>query len=741
MFSKKVVVCLLAAALAPPARAEEPGGVQPAAPEVVPRADGATAPASTAAAAEEEAPRERPRPGDDQQFGESISVTATRSARRTRDVPQAIAVVGKEQLEDKVVFNVKDVVAGTPGVLIESKNGGYDARLLIRGAGLKANYGVREIMVLRDGVPLTDPDSFTRLDWVDTQDVERIEIAKGPGNLFSPGSAGGAIQILSRSVFDPGADTARAAVGTYGSGNFHLRASGGVAGNALALSASYRRQDNGWRLWNEFETLQVSLKHGIELGEGGTLESEAAYTQADTQLPGVMSPALYETFVRTGEQRETSEPWRHSGRYSRTFFLNSKLERRVGGLLLKPRVYYTQWTHLHPVTGLINETEDWTRTLGTDLEAHHAHALLGGEATLVAGVTVKGQWNDDARRYEYRDLQYGATGRIATTLSDEKGALAETQRQRNVLFGVFAQETLRPHERVVVDLGLRFDRSSFRIHQNELRTYDYALARYADGDGLADIDEAFDLPAPKAGVSVRITDAASVYAAAARAAQTPSENEIVSNPDLDAAATTSYETGVKVRARSATLDLAGYWMNVRDEIVQSLVGAETTFKNAGETRKRGLEASASLRIARGLELGASWAYADYRYVEFTEVVRGTTVDHAGKRLPYVPRHQYGVFASWRHASGLRLRAQSNTWARYWMDNANTASYPGYAFLTSFGAAYALGRHEVVLDVENAFDDHYAMQAQRDATGTRDTFAAGSPRWISVGYRFGLQGAP
>ena len=32
----------------------------------------------------------------------------------------------------------------------------------------------------------------------------------------------------------------------------------------------------------------------------------------------------------TGEQRATSEPWRHSGRYSRILFLNSKLERSLG---------------------------------------------------------------------------------------------------------------------------------------------------------------------------------------------------------------------------------------------------------------------------------------------------------------------------------------------------------------------------------------------------------------------------
>ncbi len=727
MLSTKAAVYLLAAALAVPAQAEEPGAAQPAAPEPAEQKD--------------ERPDEQKK---EPRFGETISVTATRSARRTRDVPQAIAVVGKEQLEEKVVFNVRDVVQGTPGVLVDTKNGGYDARLLIRGAGLKANYGVREIMVLRDGVPLTDPDSFTRLDFVDMQDVERIEIAKGPGNLFSPGSAGGAVQILSRSVFDAGADTARASVGTFGSGTAHLRASRTVSGNALALTASYRQQDNDWRAWNEFKTAQVSLKHGLHLGGAGSLESEAAYTQADTQLPGTMNGALYQQFKQTGEQLSTSEPWKNSGRYSKIFFANSKYEQRLGDVLLKPRVYFTQWTHLHPVTGFINDTRDWTRTLGTDLEAQHGHALLGQDATLVGGVTVKGQWNPDIHRYKYRDVQYGVVPpstapKIVATLSDAEGDLMETQRQENLLYGVFAQETLRPHDRVVVDLGFRYDRSTFHVSQDEWWTYNYALGDYQavdPADRHTTVDKTFDLPAPKAGVSVRVTKAVSLYASAARASQIPSESEIGSNPDLDASVTTSYETGAKIRSAWATLDVAGYWMDVRDEIVQTVDNNYTVFTNAGRTRKRGAEVSASFRILEGIEAGASYGYADYRYVSFQEVVRGVPVDRSGNRLPYVPQQQYGVFASWKHAAGLRLRVQANTWGRYWMDNANTATYPGYAFLTSVAAGWTFGRHEVVLDVENAFDQRYAMQATRDVNG-KDAFAAGTPRYVSVGYRLGL----
>lgn len=750
MASRKAAVCLLVVALSRAARAEEPATEVPPAAGISREGEGIPEGAAPAAARDEGAPPAAaadPPPAatapEARAFGETISVTATRAPRRTRDVPQAIAVVGKEQLEDAIVFNVRDAVAGTPGVLVDTKNGGYDARLLIRGAGLKASYGVREIMLLRDGVPLTDPDSFSRLDWIDMQDVERIEISKGPGNLFSPGSAGGAIQIISRSVFDPGADTAEAGLGTLGSANLHLRSSGTVRGNALALTASFRQQDNPWRLWNAFDSRQVSLKHGLELSGGGTLESEVAYTEADLQLPGAMDRALYERFVATGVQRETSEAWRHSGRYSRIVFLNSKLERRAGAFVLKPRVYVNQWTHLHPVTGFINDTEDWTRTAGTDLEAQHEHEVAGVRGVLVAGVTARARWNDDVRRFEYRDVVRAGgaeTGRILSTLSDAKGDLMETQGQRNVLVGLFAQESLRLHDRVILDLGLRLDRSRFRVRQDERVRYDYGAGDYVPGGGVSITDRTFDLPAPKAGVSVRVTRAVSVYGSAARAAQVPSESEIVSNPGLGASAATAFEAGVKVRAAALTLDLAAYRMSVTDEIVASVVSGRTVFQNAGETDKRGLEAAASVRVGYGVEAGASWAYADYTYVHFTERAGAETADRSGNRLPYVPRHQHGAFASWRHPIGLRLRVRTNTWGRYWLDNANSETYAGYAFVTGLGAAWAFGRHELILDVQNVLDERYAMQVVKDTSG-RVTYSAGTPRSIAVGYRFGPGGRP
>jgi len=248
---------------------------------------------------------------------DTVSVTATRVERETKNIPSAVSVIDEEQIEQVRMFNITDALKEAPGVLINSSNGGYDARLIIRGAGLKANYGIREVMLLRDGVPITDPDSFTRLDFLDTQDIERVEVTKGPGNLYAAGSSGGTVQIVSKSVFDMKSNNYKFGLGDNGLFNLHARLAKDISEDqAIALTFSHRELDNDWRRWNEFDTTQIGLKHGMFFGDDNVWESELSYSKADLQLPGSMDDADYTIFKRTGEQVDNDSARKNSGRYS-----------------------------------------------------------------------------------------------------------------------------------------------------------------------------------------------------------------------------------------------------------------------------------------------------------------------------------------------------------------------------------------------------------------------------------------
>jgi iron complex outermembrane receptor protein len=662
-----------------------------------------------------------------------VTVTATREARPTAEVPQAISAVDKTALSGKKMFNLKEALQEIPGVLIDSDHGAYDARLIIRGAGLSAPYGIREITVLRDGVPLSDPDSLTRLDMFDTQDIERIEVAKGPGNLFAAGSAGGVIQIISKSVFDDTANTFKAGFGSDGARLLHLRYGGMVSDNqALALTVSRRQVDNNWRSWNHFDTTQTSLKHGIDFGGGSVLESEIAYGEANSQLPGKVNDALYAQFKATGRQDQTSEPWKNSGRYSKTWFLNTRLEQRLGDVTLKPRLYYNAYTAYHPITGAINETESWVSNLGTDLEADWRHA----QGSLVGGITARREREPDSRKFEYADITT-ANGRITSTLSDRKGNLAEIDDSTTLLKGAYIQESWRPGERWIIDLGMRYDIARYDDANMQYRQYDYASGRYVDGAGATSVKKTFNLPAPKLAVSYRVNPWLHLFGMMARAGQLPSFDQLSQNHDLDAAISTNYEVGLKGRARNWSFDTSIYLNRVSKDIIQQNNGGVTDYLNAGKTEKKGFEFAGSYAFDSGWEAGGYFSYSDYRYKEFTEPVRvgATTVnmDRSGNALPFIPRLQYGLFAGWKQG-GWRVRASANTWGSYWMDSANTQRYGGWAWVTNLAAGYQWHQHSLMLNVDNLFDKRYAVEATKDTTG-KVTYTLAMPRSIMLTYRY------
>src|SRR5574344_1208366 len=255
---------------------------------------------------------------------DTVSVTATKYAKATKDISESITVVDEKTIEDKNILNVQDALQTIPGVIAESTSNSPSPKLIIRGAGLKARFGVREIMVMKDGVPMTDPDSFTRFDFIDMQDVSSIEVQKGPGSINAVNSTGGVIQLITKSVFDEDKNSIKVDVGNDNQKNVNLKLRGAIDENDFAsFTFSSRKIDNSWRDNNEFDTTQATLKYGHIFDDESTIENELSYTESNLNLPASMTREEFEVFKQTGKQHDTSNQWQNSARDSKIFSLNS----------------------------------------------------------------------------------------------------------------------------------------------------------------------------------------------------------------------------------------------------------------------------------------------------------------------------------------------------------------------------------------------------------------------------------
>ena len=666
---------------------------------------------------------------------DDISVTATKVETGTKEISQSIAVINAQTIEDKNVLDVSRALENIPGVNVESSTNSPSPRLIIRGAGLKANYGVREIMVIKDGVPMTDPDSFTRFDYIDMQDVESIEVQKGPGSISAINTTGGVIQLITKSVFKDDTNSIKLGLGDDGQRNLNLKLREKIDENDfVSMTFSKRTIDNGWRDNNSFDSTQVSFKHGHIFSDDATLETELAYTESNLELPASMTRTEFEIFKKTGEQHNTSSAWQYTARDSKILSLNSKYEKEVGDWTYKPRFYINHWEHFHPVTGIINDS-DQNYVYGIDLEADNHHKLLDRDATFVVGVTAKQDRSDDAKKYQYADVVLGGGGRIVKTLSNNKGALANTEDSLSTLYGIYAMETFSPFDKTTIDISSRVDKLGFDVSGNEISYFNYATGKYSAGGGAYAIDKSYTLLSSKIGLTYALNDTTNIYTSIAFANQAPTTSELTDNEALDKTKSINYEIGLKTRAGAFSYDAAIYQNDVKDEIIQIKdAGGNTIYDNAGRTQKRGFELLGTYRANKELSFGLSYAYSDFIYKSFQEKVGAVFVSRDGNYLPYIPKNQYGLEANYKMDNGFKARIQTKTWGSYYLDNANSDKYDGYDFVTDVMLGYEIKAHLIQLNINNIFDKYYASQAEKD-TSNKESYKAAAPRSAMVSYRY------
>ncbi|MBU2646221.1 TonB-dependent receptor [bacterium] len=694
----------------------------------------------------------------EQQLDE-ISVTATRIERKTVEVPASIAVVTKETLEDSKMHNIRDALIEVPGVQVQSKNGGYDSRLVIRGAGLKADYGVREIMVLLNGIPITDPDSFTRFDLIDSQQIERVEVVKGPNStMWGTNAAGGVVNIITKTPLTEPESKIQAGVGNFNSRNLSLYHSGSAGESLLySVSASHRSSDNSWRRWNTFSTNQYSIQPTFVLDDGTTIENYLSYSQADLQLPGSLDETMFKDYESTGEANDTSGLWRYSGRYSKSIFLSSKMSQDLGGYEFKPMVFFNKWEHHHPVYARINDAD--TMTYGMDLQLVKNQSF----GDLTVGVTVR---YDDQKTdyYEYSDVTTrtvtSGRGTAATTYnsifsvnSDKTGDLIEKQTRATQLSGVYLQESLRPNENWVVDVGLRYDQVRFDIDGKLYRYFDSNNAAYVDCSATAtecddiavsnhqyNIEKSYQAFSPRVGASYKITDGLHVFGNFGNGIQTPTEGEISENPDLKLVTVNNYEGGLKIRKSSWSMDGTFYQTYLENEVVTVLQEDGTTaYANAGKTEKRGVELNGTYRITVPLSIGGSLSLNDYKYTEYSEQVRSgrtlVNVDRSGNTLPYAPAVVYTTFIRYKSDSGLKFKFMTDSWGSYFVDSENSERYEGYSLVTSAMVGYEWDKLDVTFNVDNLTDKRYATEVKKSYGNKYYTPAAPRSFMLSAKYQF------
>jgi iron complex outermembrane receptor protein len=653
-------------------------------------------------------------------------VTVLRVPIEQSRAPFAIAVAFAEQIQrGKPGLSLDEALTGIAGVQVDNRyNYALGERISIRGLGARAQFGVRGVRVLLDGIPMTLADGQTTLNNVDVAGIGRAEVIRGPASAQHGNASGGVLQLESdRGPLDArrlGGDV-RSLVGDDGLRRNQLALRFREGGSAIAVSGS-RLDFDGYRDWNDARNDHVNVLLGQDhsIAGGGGLSLLWNWVSYDARNPGALPsdsatlrpeiawPANKNTF-RTGEIGK-------QGQYG------VMIRQRLRGTELQLAAHGLQRRVDNPIPQRIVVID---RNAGGVRASLSATPAIGRTALrLAAGAELQRQRDE---RLNYANNS-GARGAVA---------LDQIELVRNSAFFVQGSVDIAP--RLLFLIGARHDRIRFRATDRLI------VAGNPDDSG----DRRMSATSPSVGLTFGLTPAVDVYSNYSTSFETPTTSELANqesgaggmNPILEPQRTRSVEVGVNGRVRMARVvgsyQIALYDARVRDALIPFEIASapgRQFFKNAGSTKHRGTETAASLVLPWNVSLRASYTHTVARFDDYAVTAGGTTTMYDGNEVPGVAPNRADATLAFQPGR-IFVEWESRVTSSIPVNDANTERSPSYAIHAIRGGltrldvgAFSLAPHAGIM---NVFDRGYNTSVVINAFGGR-YYEPGPPRSVYVG---------
>lgn len=609
-----------------------------------------------------------------------IIVRSTTARPSTLDLPFAVTRVSPGLAAERGV-GLDKALAEVPGVIAQSRAGGSDIRLSIRGfgsrgAGDRSNAGTsRGVRVLLDGIPETEPDGRTSFDQLDLAAVQSIEVIRSNASSLWGNAAGG---VVSLTTIDPDAPP-RVGLETA-AGGFGLLRTALTAGTPLdggGLSASLVRTEmDGWRANSAARRTLAHASLLAQVARGTRLGIYAVASDNEFAIPGPLTRAAADSAPTLANAVYES---RRERRHNRVGRLAATIDHALNGATSVSAMLFAAPKFLQRSER--GTFRDFTRYhVGGNVVARRRTVFGSVPGMLTLGVDEA--YQDGA--ILFYTLAPGGTRGDSLTTDKREGA--------NNL-GVFAQQELALGERLDVVLGARYDAIAYHVED------------FLGGPGGS---RTFSRVTPKIAATWRLSPHHSVYASMGGGVEAPAGNETdpagtfgqdsvyAINPLLEPIRSTTLEAGMKqvvVGTVTWSYDLALYRTVVTNEIVPYRGGR--FYFTAGEARRFGVEIGSAVALG-GTRLGGTLTWSHHRYTDYTVDsvhygVPGALADFAGHRVVGIPDLAYSVSLSHQPARlPLVARALLQGMGRWYADDANTVSVPGFGLLSlSLGTAQPL----------------------------------------------------
>ncbi|HXT01949.1 MAG TPA: TonB-dependent receptor [Elusimicrobiota bacterium] len=513
-------------------------------------------------------------------FAEEAPVTtAARRPQAPREAPLSVEVITAEDIRNSGAIHLWDLFRFRAGItVLENQEPKVGNRAIVSIRDFPANF-VDDLQVLIDGRSVYNIDNGGVL-WeqlpVQMQDIERIEIVRGPSSAIYGSNAGaGVINIITKKPGDRPAGSASFLAGSEGGDRKLSRTEGAVEAKTGAfryrVSGTHQTEDgyptaaggagNDYLLSNKGSFRGVwdaSPQSSLELFSGGSWDTAGI---PDTSLPNDAESRIRSHF-EMAKWNQTMPGGSNAG----VFVSRSE-----------------EWRTVDPDFGGVNNPSPFgtvnAREVQYDVEAQHAFDLLDGRLRSV----------------------YGGNWRLALAYSDQRYAGAPRQEDRTARG--FASTTFQATDSLTAFGAVSVEDSDYGGVQP---SYQVSLSQRVAGEQSLRLSSAYSTAQPSA-FKLHANN------------QTSATMLVVGNPDTPSEKLTNVEAGYIGEFLEKRLKAEANLFYQHDRDVSTLIQTGTSgpvtiksYVNDDEVIERGVESKLTYRWTR-----EDSVYANYSFENIT----------------------------------------------------------------------------------------------------------------------------
>jgi iron complex outermembrane receptor protein len=602
-----------------------------------------------------------------------------------------------------------------PGVRMEERSPG-SYRLSLRGSLLRSPFGIRNVKIYFDGLPLTDAGGNSYLNALDLSAVGSLTILKGPQSSIYGANSGGVVLIEPQTLTS---DSSRLGFSLTG-GSFGLFRQNLTIGKQwknyqINLSQSYQRSD-GYRDHSGMERKYIQLNQKWDYNKAASLKALIFYSDLHYDTPGGLTAALYEKdpkLSRPAAGNIRSAIVQQAGIYSKTVFGGITNEWQISPAFKHVLSVFTSYT-------------DFKNPFITNYE-HRKEFTLGVRTYVEYTKNVDNvNWKFDLgfegsktnTDFVNADNNYGSPA--ALQASDKLNAATN--------FG-FAHLNVDIFRKLLLELSVSANGYNYGYQSS------YPVATEKKNNS-------FDVQLmPRAALSYLFSKDISVRAAVSKGYSPPTLAEIrasdnIINVDLQPEHGWNYETGLRLQTSDQRffVDLTGFYYHLKDAIVRRVNENDTEFFiNAGGTKQWGLETSLSAwvirqtnaQFVRGLLFSNSYTLSSFKFDDYFD----RSVDLSGKSLTGVPKNVVVNSLELLLPKGFYVFLQHSYTSTIPLTDANTVYAAKYHLLQSKIGVKEIRIGKVPVEIfagaDNLLNQKYSLGNDLNAAGGRYFNAAAS----------------